>query len=1291
MQAIAADGFNTATGAAITSSTDHHNVDDYTTQYTYDALDHVVAVQKGVAVDASGHGNVEVWQGGTATYVNLRQEYTYDADGNRLTSWDGTLASADRTTHVLTKYTYDTAGDLVLAAAPVVSGQASTTAYVYDDFGHLKSQKDALGNTATWSYDYFGARILAHADFGGTTYAYAYDHAGQLTQQTSAGGATGGSQNLSYKYDEAGQMTTQLDQALNKTSSFVYDEAGQHVQETTTQAGIAYQDNHLAYDDRGRLVDSQDASVHVSYAYDAVGNRVHVNIHLMENSALTTSVTNTTIDSNTDQWFAYDGMNRETHVNWDTQSAAGAHGHTLTYDADGNRLTDAFTGNLVNYNVSATVYSTSQGAVTERYSYDADDRMLQGFVNMVTGTTPSQVQIEARLYDGAGHLVQRGSAVDGGFLTAANVTTTGATGLGFTDLQTIAYDDRGEMTSTSGGTSTAPDLEQQYTTVFVHDAAGNVTSTSLTSTSYHEDSGSPTDFSDQTIITLVAGESYEATKKTSTETTKNYDNNGAVNKTVTTTTVAMTTYDPNGGMKSVTDNTASPMIAQHNYVVDLQGHVLYDAYANQEMRALVVDGEEVGQYGVGVTNDNKVQQVWSFGFGYDSLEADTQTSGTTSVVAQSGETLGQLAEASYGDARLWRRIAAANGWAGDVQLQRGERVLMPGVSGQPSNGLRTHAIDDESKMIGKTAPLINAATLPTLGVVGQLYANATGQVPPHWRMLPRTQTLPTVYLNVDSGGGRDDRISDPLPDPFDPPFGTDNYGIGDQDIDPWHSDPHWRDTQFLFDATAGGTAAPSEDDDSDDDDDGSQDAWPMVNWGQIPGADMQSVLDEIGIGPSITSANSGQQFGNAVGSSVAASAESGSSLGATLNDGTPAAAGSTFAQAFATGKAANPLGENAFDYLWPSASDPVDPFSADALSSQIVGDQAWASTVSQQVGRPSWVPGNPSVTVNISQDGPGHVDNDSPQSVYASKYNFVSGHAGTPVVGSLRPALDLPPLDPIYAPTFADGRAGTGKPMYDGVNHLFYDTFDADEVNVGLISAPASPVPEAETAVMMAAGAAWILQKELQSQMPMLKTAAAVTLTAVGIILYETKGDTFEELSPEEKARQSQPLTTPIPPQQGPGILPNPGLSGHERNWLTAPNPLPAETWVLPPLVSPIPDTPSWQDLLVNQLRDPSSGRFVVDPDNPASPYEFTDADRRRAWRDIAQDPNSILTPEQRLEVQERGWRGPQQYNDYDELETMELSHEPIPLREGGTEVVPRWPADHAAVDPYRHLKDRGD
>ena len=106
------------------------------------------------------------------------------------------------------------------------------------------------------------------------------------------------------------------------------------------------------------------------------------------------------------------------------------------------------------------------------------------------------------------------------------------------------------------------------------------------------------------------------------------------------------------------------------------------------------------------------------------------------------------------------------------------------------------------------------------------------------------------------------------------------------------------------------------------------------------------------------------------------------------------------------------------------------------------------------------------------------------------------------------------------------------------------------------------------------------------------------------------------------------------------------------------------------------------------RLRNPATGEFVSDPANPPSPYVFTDAQRRAEWKRLAQDPNSGLSDAHRAEIQARGWRGPQRKNrDTGEMETMELSHEPIPLRDGGMRVVPRWPADHALVDPHRHLK----
>jgi RHS repeat-associated protein len=108
----------------------------------------------------------------------------------------------------------------------------------------------------------------------------------------------------------------------------------------------------------------------------------------------------------------------------------------------------------------------------------------------------------------------------------------------------------------------------------------------------------------------------------------------------------------------------------------------------------------------------------------------------------------------------------------------------------------------------------------------------------------------------------------------------------------------------------------------------------------------------------------------------------------------------------------------------------------------------------------------------------------------------------------------------------------------------------------------------------------------------------------------------------------------------------------------------------------------------LSRYRD-TSGRFISDPARSRSEYKYTDAQRRSAWRRLEEDPRSGLTEAERTQIRTRGYRGPQRVNEYGEIETMELSHEPVNMRDGGTEVVPRWPRDHAAVDPHRYLKKR--
>lgn len=76
---------------------------------------------------------------------------------------------------------------------------------------------------------------------------------------------------------------------------------------------------------------------------------------------------------------------------------------------------------------------------------------------------------------------------------------------------------------------------------------------------------------------------------------------------------------------------------------------------------------------------------------------------------------------------------------------------------------------------------------------------------------------------------------------------------------------------------------------------------------------------------------------------------------------------------------------------------------------------------------------------------------------------------------------------------------------------------------------------------------------------------------------------------------------------------------------------------------------------------------------------------RSRFWKNESAAPDAAKTyGSENLDRMSKGL-APQRYNaDKGGIESMELSHEPIPARDGGKDFVPRWPQDHAAVDPYR-------
>lgn len=76
---------------------------------------------------------------------------------------------------------------------------------------------------------------------------------------------------------------------------------------------------------------------------------------------------------------------------------------------------------------------------------------------------------------------------------------------------------------------------------------------------------------------------------------------------------------------------------------------------------------------------------------------------------------------------------------------------------------------------------------------------------------------------------------------------------------------------------------------------------------------------------------------------------------------------------------------------------------------------------------------------------------------------------------------------------------------------------------------------------------------------------------------------------------------------------------------------------------------------------------------------------RSRFWKNEAVGPDAVNEYGAANVERMKNGLAPQRYNaEKGGMESMELSHEPIPARDGGREFVPRWPQDHAKVDSYR-------
>jgi YD repeat-containing protein len=668
----------------------------HTRQITYDKLDRLKALNHGQAhvysVNSDANSTVVLNGGKPAAVI---ETFTYDEAGRQLSHTNGNGE--------LTLYRYDLGGHIVRTEqrGTLKDAPGLVTRYAFDERGHKTAELNAEGDLMRWTTDAFG-RTTEHLDLGGATVRYAYDQARQLVLQTSSRG-----QRQTFTYDSAGQLVG-IEQLVAKETqqggptgeilkhtSYTYDLAGNRVHERTEQGGVVAQDNYIGYDALGRMRYIFDGQAHLTLDYDLNGNRTVVksSVRVLKKDSLGEDELHTS-----ERHFAYDKMNRQTLVDGVAKSTRGDTGHTITYDLNGNRISDTYIGNRVKiiefeqphydsdgqqqFTTTQYSYDVQKGVeITESYRYDALNR-LQSVVR-------DNVQVDHRQYDGAGRVVRSGTPdkLPPGYVEEINKDRDLQDAIGL-EKRINRYDAYGRLKHQNIFNGNEGNLIQQrveYTNV---DKVGNVLQYKLHTI---DDGG---DTNTKTYDTELARfEGYVQAK-------------ASVSGGGTTTSH----HDLDGNLRKIEDSVTPAN--NRSFITDALGRVLLARQGDHVQRELIVNGESLGNFGVGPDTQNPLDPFRQpqfapradFSFGYQPISGNHPGPAPGVYTVRQGDSLQGIARSAYGDSKLWYRIAEANGLAGDHDLRVGQTLAIPTGVGTAHNDFETFQPYDPSRIVGDTTP-----------------------------------------------------------------------------------------------------------------------------------------------------------------------------------------------------------------------------------------------------------------------------------------------------------------------------------------------------------------------------------------------------------------------------------------------------------------------------------------------------------------------------------------------------------------------------------------------------------
>lgn len=381
--------------------------------------------------------------------------YTYDSQGNRLTS-------TDPLGH-LTKFSYDSNGDVTQKQIQSDSSgtQFQNWSYTYNSLGEVLTATDPLGNMTTNTYDTKGNLLTTttpppSSGGSGSKSSFTYDSKGELltitdpnlNKTTLAYNAVGlissvtdaQSKVTQFQYDARGNRTAIID-ALNQQTTFTYDSMNRLTTITYPTSPATY--TRFGYDYRGRKISVTDPNGKLTqYGYDDADRLI-----------------SSTDPNNGLTQYAYDSENNLSSILDQANNKT-----SFQYDAYGDLIQTTFPSNLTegySYDLNRNLLTkTDRNSHTINYSYDYLNRLS-------TKSYPDSTSV-TYIYDLANRLIQVSDA-------------TGTYGM--------SYDNTGRLTQTSTAYSFL--AGSPLTVKYGYDAASNRTSMTdpqNTSTSYAYDS-----------------------------------------------------------------------------------------------------------------------------------------------------------------------------------------------------------------------------------------------------------------------------------------------------------------------------------------------------------------------------------------------------------------------------------------------------------------------------------------------------------------------------------------------------------------------------------------------------------------------------------------------------------------------------------------------------------------------------------------------------------------------------------------------------------------------------------